>query len=82
MNYRVEKDGMGREVIAGEVDGRPVTLVLEHVMYDLAHGHPWLTNDARNSLQRLAPWQAEMLTWYEKEHHRAAPNIFAGDPVG
>ena len=79
MNYRIETDGLGREVIAGEVGGRPVFLVLEHVMRDRSHGHSWLTNDARTSLERLAPWQADMLKWLEKERPPAEPVIFAGD---
>ena len=81
MTFRIERDGAGRECIFGELDGRGVALVLEHVMYDRAHGHGWLTNDARTTLQRLSPLQAQMLNWYDAAHDRAAPNIFPGDPV-
>ena len=54
-SFRLETDGAGRDCIVGELDGKGVYLVLEHVMYDRAHGHGWLTNDARNSLARLSP---------------------------
>ena len=79
-DFKIETDGMGRECIVGELDGRDVYLVLEHVMLDRAHGHGWLTNDARNVLSRLAPWQAEALIWHEAKHGRAEPNIFFGEP--
>ena len=80
MTFKVETDAAGRECIVGELDGRAVYLVLEHVMYDRAHGHGWLTNDARDTLQRLSPMHAEMLIWYEAKHGRAEPNIFWGEP--
>ncbi len=82
MTFKIERDGTGRECIFTEQDGRGECLILEHVLYDRAHGHGWLTNDARSVLQRLSPLNAEMLNWYDKEHDRAEPNIFAGDPVG
>ena len=83
MTFRIERDGAGRECIFSEqgVDGRGECLILEHVLHDRAHGHGWLTNDARNTLQRLSPLQAAMLTWLNREHAPAAPEIFAGDPA-
>ena len=82
MTFKIERDGTSREVVMGEVDGRPVALVLEHVMLDRAHGHVWLTNDARNVLYRPSLYEAGMPAWLEKERPSAAPDIFSGEPDG
>lgn len=80
MTFTVEIDGAGQRCIVGEQDGRGYWLVLDDVVFDAARGHGYRVDRQAKGLHRLSPLDAEMLRWYEAEHPRAEPNIFAGDP--
>ena len=81
MTFTVETDGAGQKCIKGTEDGRTCFLVLGHVMYDRTHGHAFTIDPQVRGLQRLSPWQADALRWYESKQPRGKPDIFAGEPV-
>ena len=58
----------------------PAPLVLDTVLYSHATGHAYTIDPQKHALARLSPAEAAKLAWCEKEHPRAEPNIFAGEP--
>ncbi len=57
-------------------------LVLSHVVYDHASGHAFTVDPQKHALGRLSPANAAKLEWCKKEHPRANPDIFSGEPDG
>ena len=55
-------------------------LVLDHVLYSHATGAAYTIDPQKHALHRLSPADAAKLEWCKKEHPRAEPNIFSGEP--
>ena len=80
MEFHVEQDSAGRSIVHGTSERGRYQLNVTFIMYDHPTGRAFLTNDARNSLTPLSPIDVLLLTWFQKEHPRAEPQIFSGEP--
>ena len=83
MTCRIEKDGVGQDVIWCEVDGRPTALPAEHILIRASDGHVFTAPVGLRGLARLSPADVEMVEHYRHERGMCEPVVFAGDtPVG
>ena len=85
MTYSIKSDPAGQICVCddtpeGAGNRFAAPLVLGTVVYSHATGHAFTVDPQKHALARLSPAEAEKLKFCEKEHPRAAPVIFSGEP--